>query len=185
MVKTKHKRSLVFTFFYGTVVVLRVFTPFFIFFQPVTISLLAFLLDVIDVEFASRRVLTKSQYQYLDKAMDFWWYVFAMVYSFVSMPQYNYLLIPLFTLRLLGEVIFYFNRNRKTFFYFPNLFENAYFIFLLGNKVPSLGFLISGDHTVYSLAVVFILKMFQEWWVHIAQISIGDDIINMKRQWLT
>jgi hypothetical protein len=44
--------------------------------------------------------------------------------------------------------------------------------------------LLDGTNIYVSLLIVFILKLLQEYWLHIADRSIVEDLFKIKRYWL-
>jgi hypothetical protein len=67
---------------------------------------------------------------------------------------------------------------------FPNFFENAFFLFFLATYFHW-SFIVSGKVLYFSLLFVFLLKILQEYWLHIAQKSIMEDVLKLyKHRWL-
>ena len=172
-------------FLYFLVVILRIFSAPSIFVWPLPAIILSFFLDVIDIEFASRKVLTLSEYERCDKVLDLWWYLNIMIFSWFQLPNYRYILLILFIFRTVGEIIFFIKNDRKIFFLFPNFFENIFFLIFFSLNFKQLNFLLDKRFIFFSLSVVIIGKIFQEWWVHIAQISIPKHFFGKKRSWRT
>lgn len=170
-------------FLYYFIVLLRIIAAPLIFIWPLLSVILSFFLDVVDIEFASRRVLTLSKYERYDKALDTWWYINVMIFAWFQMPNYRYILLILFVFRSIGEVIFFIKNDRRIFFLFPNFFENIFFLIFFSIYFKPLHFLLSEKYIYFSLSVVIIAKIFQEWWVHIALISIPEHFFGKKRKW--
>lgn len=166
-----------------TVVILRLISAPIIFIWPLQAIILSFFLDVIDIEFASYKVLTLPEYERYDKALDSWWYINIMAYSWFYLTNYKYLLLALFIFRIIGEIIFFVKNNRRVFFLFPNFFESIFFLIFFSSNFNQLNFLIDKNYFFISLLTVVIIKIFQEWWIHIAQISIPEDFFGKKRGW--
>lgn len=171
-------------FQYYFVILLRFILPLFIFSYPLYIVIGATLLDAIDGEFAARRVLTKTRYQYIDKFMDNWWYLCVLIYSYSYFNQYFLLLLILFCYRIIGISLFYRMKKRLMLILFPNFFENAFFLIFFSTYF-GWSFLLQGQMFYKSLLVVFLLKIIQEYWLHIAQKSIIEDVLKLyKHNWL-
>lgn len=169
---------------YYFVLFLRSILPVFIFRYPFYVIIGVFFLDAIDVEFAAKRVLTKSRYQEIDKLMDNWWYIWALVYTYFYLGQYFIFLLILFCYRIMGAIIFYKKKDRRIFLIFPNFFENAFFLIFFC-KYFSWNLLLQGKIIFISLSVVFLLKIVQEYWIHIVQKSIPEDVLKIyKHNWL-
>ncbi len=170
-------------FLYYLIVALRILVAPLVFIWPLLSVILSFFLDVVDIEFASRRVLTLSKYERYDKALDTWWYINVMIFAWFQMPNYRYILLILFVFRTIGEVIFFIKNDRWIFFLFPNFFENIFFLIFFSIYFKPLHFLLSEKYIYFSLSVVIIAKIFQEWWVHIVLISIPEHFFGKKRKW--
>lgn len=168
---------------YYFVVLLRIISASLIFVWPLPAIILSFFLDVIDIEFASRKVLTLSEYERYDKALDLWWYFNAMIFSWFHLPNYRFLLLILFIFRTVGEIVFFIKNDRRIFFLFPNFFENIFFLIFFSIYFRQLNFLLDRKFIFFSLSIAIITKIFQEWWVHIAQISIPEHFFGKKRGW--
>jgi len=173
-----------FKFLYFSCVALRIILAPLIFLFPIPIIFILFFLDAIDVEFASRKVLTLNQYEKYDKALDLWWYINALVYSYFYLNTYFIFLFILFIYRLVGDILFFSKGQRKILVFFPNFFENVFFLVFFSLHFNQLSFLLNGINFYIALFFVCLIKIIQEWWVHFAQISIPEDIFKKKRTWL-
>lgn len=170
-------------FLYYFIIFLRIISAPLIFIWPLISIILSFFLDIIDIEFASRGVLTLSEYERSDKALDLWWYSNAMLFSWFSLPYYRLFLLTLFIFRIVGDAIFFLKNDRRILFLFPNFFENIFLLIFFSLYFKQLNFLLDKKYFFISLSIVVLLKILQEWWVHIAQISISEDFFGKKRKW--
>jgi hypothetical protein len=169
---------------YGIIVVLRIIVPLLIWFSPFLITVIAIFLDAIDVEFACRRVLTKKQYQDFDKALDYWWFTNAFVFAVISWPEYRILMLGLFLIRTVADVLFRLTKKRICYFYFPNFFENVFVLILVGRTFWQTQIL-DKPTVFWSLFVlVCAVKLFQEWFIHVAQYSVEENVLKKKRAWM-
>ena len=168
---------------YYFVVLLRILAAPLVFIWPLPSIILSFFLDIIDIEFASRKVLTLSEYEKYDKALDVWWHLNIMIFSWFYLPDYKIFLLILFILRMIGNIIFFLKNDRRIFFLFPNFFENIFFLIFFSLYFKQLNFLLGREFIYFSLSIMIITKIFQEWWVHIAQISIPEHFFGKKRRW--
>lgn len=170
-------------FLYFFIVILRILSAPLIFIWPLISIILSFFLDIIDIEFASKGVLTLEKYERYDKALDLWWHIIIMTFSWFYLSDYIFLLLPLFIFRIIGYAIFFIKNNRQIFFVFPNFFENVFILIFFSLNFKQLNFLLDKKYFLISILTVMILKIFQEWWIHIAQISIPEDFFGKKRNW--
>lgn len=162
---------------------LRAAVPIFIFSFPVYVVAGALFLDAIDAEFASQGVLSRGKYQIIDKLMDNWWNLWALAYSYFAFNNFFILLLLLLVLRFIGLIVFLNNKRRGILMVFPNFFESA-FLLLFVAYTFNFGFLITGVNLYYSLAVVFALKILQEYWLHVLKKSLVEDVFRFKwRKW--
>ena len=165
---------------YYFVFILRILVAPLIFIWPLLSIIVSFFLDLIDADFA-HKVVSKKLYQIIDKNLDLWWFINVMIYSYIKYPDYKIYLLILFAYRFLGQLIYYISGNRNILLFFPNFFEWVFFLIFLGkNYYPSV---IAGQ-TFYSiLLVIFFVKIFHEWFLHVADLSIREDFFGKKRQW--
>ena len=169
---------------YEIVVLLRVFFPLIIFKYPLMGFIGSFLLDGIDGEFAGHKIMSHRHYEIVDKILDFWWYAIIFLYVFVNLPQYIYLMAPFLIFRFVGDILFLIKRVRKYLFYFPNFYENIFILIFLGTYFPKLNFLINKSNFYLWLIIAFILKIVQEYWLHIINGWISDRVFHLKKKWL-
>ncbi len=157
-------------FLYFFIILLRILSAPLIFILPLQSIILSVFLDIIDGDFACK-VVTKKNYQLIDKNLDLWWFINILIYSFINYPNYKTYLLILFLYRLIGQLIFYFNHNRKVLMFFPNFFEWIFFLIFFGK-----------NYYPFTL-IVFLAKILQEWFLHIANLSIKEIIFKKKRLW--
>ncbi len=108
----------------------------------------------------------EDTYQKIDKALDFYWYSVAFVFGLQT--QFWLFFLVFFVVRLAGEILFYLKNDRKIFFYFPNLFENFFFFYIITLKLPSLTSWLEGPLFWVTLFVLAGLKLVQEYLAHVA-----------------
>ena len=165
---------------YYFVVLLRILVAPLIFIWPLLSIIVSFFLDLIDADFA-HKVVSKKLYQIIDKNLDLWWFINIMIYSYTNYPDYKIYLLILFIYRVLGQLIYYVSGNRGVFLFFPNFFEWVFFLIFLGkNYYPSI---IAGQTFYLILLAIFFVKIFQEWFLHVADLSIREDFFGKKRSW--
>ena len=164
--------------------ILRIVLPLAIFKFPLFVVIAVSFLDWIDGDLGSQGFLSKSKYQNIDKLMDHWWYIWAIIYSYFALNNFFVFLFTLFVYRMIGFGLFLYRKKRKMFMFFPSFFENAFFLFFFVNYF-GWQFLVTGINLFYSITVVFILKLLQEYWLHYLGKSFVEDIFKFKwRKWL-
>ena len=137
--------------------------------------LILILLDIIDcnplvIKLFSKEELKKQQYcsrdsfySQIDKFLDLYQYLFAIVLlrPIFSLNSY-YILLLLFLYRLLGVVLYVKNKNPIDFVYFPDLIkEYIVLIALFGDRVP-----------LNILLITFIGKIGYEYLMHKSNIML-------------
>ncbi len=165
---------------YYFVILLRIFTAPLIFIWPLLSIILSVFLDLIDADFA-HKVVSKKLYQLFDKNLDLWWFINIIIYSYFNFPDYKIYLLILFVYRLIGQLIYYLSRNRGVLLFFPNFFEWVFILIFIGkNYYPSI---LKGETFNLIILIIFIVKIFQEWFLHVANLSIREDLLKSKREW--
>jgi len=174
---------LMFVIYYLILALRFLFAPL-ILIWPVNTVIVSFFLDVIDGDFAPFSV-SQKKYQELDKIFDYWVYIFEMAYAWIHLSDYKILLLALLVWRTIGHIIFHFRQNRSIFLIFGNYFENVFFLVFFADHFSSLKFILEERGVfAFSLAAVLIIKVFNEWFTHIAQLSIRENIFKSKRRWI-
>lgn len=163
------------------VYLLRVFSPLLIFTYPVFAVIFNVFLDIIDGD-TSSNFLTKKQYQHMDKLLDFWWLTVVMIWSFPNLIAYKWPLLALYLYRFIGVLVFEYTGNRKTIFFFPNFFENLFFLVFFANYYPGFNNLFQNNKFTFIL-LAFLIKIGHEYWLHVMEKSILEDIFKIKRKW--
>jgi len=150
---------------------------------PILSIVLSLFLDTIDAEFA-HHVVSKHKYQLIDKTLDLWVLIFEMIYGWINLPYFRLLLLFLFIWRLIGTFVFYKSRDRKWLLVFGNFFENIFYLIFFATNFKSLNILLSNQLYFYiSFFILFILKIFQEWFIHVANLSLKELLLGKKRKW--
>ncbi|MBL7156221.1 MAG: hypothetical protein ISS87_01325 [Candidatus Pacebacteria bacterium] len=166
---------------YLFVIFLRIITPFFIWKNVVLVLILSSFLDLIDSEFfrlainSWKSLSSDSQkgrtYKKIDKILDFYWYVFILVYMRAS-PLFL-IFAFLFLLRLIGMFVYFITKYKKTFIFFPNLFETLFIVFVIVLIYPVFGFLLQGSNIYLTILGLIPFKLLQEYICCIEKPNLG------------
>lgn len=168
--------------YYIVVFVRIVFAPL-ILVWPTLAIILSLFLDIIDADFA-HHVITKKQYQIIDKLLDSWVYVFEMALAWTMLKDYRLFLLGLFVWRMAGLLLFLKFKKRSILLIFGNYFENVFFLLYFATVYKNLNVILSNNTYFYlAMAFIFISKAFQEWFIHVADLSIREDLFKSKRKW--
>ena len=108
---------------------LRFTTPLLIFNYTWVAVVLSLGLDWVDSWFAFKAGVTWDFYSRYDKFLDFWWYIFILLFSI------NLEILPiisiLFFYRSIGQFLMLLTRKEKYFFWFPNILERFFLVYLV------------------------------------------------------
>ncbi len=154
---------------YG-IIILRFIQAPFVIRAPVLMVIASVLLDIIDGLIFATAGFNIKKYQYWDKWADLFWYSFVLIYVFYSYPNKLLLVIfsLLYVLRLVGHTLFFLTRNRRFFFYCPNVFEAFFWFYLLALKTnPEL---LKLPTVIYALIIAAGLKLIQEYHIHVREL---------------
>ena len=103
-------------------------------------------------------------YQKLDKITDSICYTLILFYILKNenmSTNYNYIIILLFTYRLIGTYLFLTKNNRKYLFYFPNFFLEI----ILGLSIINY-FLVLKKYKEIIILILIIYKIIVEYYMH-------------------
>lgn len=167
------KNKLLNRFYYYFIILLRIIFAPLILLWPLLSIIVSFFLDLIDADFAHYTV-TRNQYQLIDKSLDFWVYIFEMVYAWYNFPDYKWLLLALFLWRLIGMIVYLVTKKRKYFIIFGNFFENIFYVLYFKVVVIDIP---------VTFTIAFLIKVFTEWFIHVADLSVREDFFKSKRKW--
>lgn len=154
------------------VIGLRLVVPLLILWRPLPGSVIAMLLDALDVvivEFFGPGGMG-DHYHSIDKLLDLY-YLSLQAWVALSwterLPRIT--AIALFLYRLVGVIVFEITDWRPTMFIFPNLFENWFLFVLIRNRFfPGIA-LDTWKRVAAWLVVLYIPKVVQEYVLHVAQ----------------
>ncbi|MDQ2669855.1 MAG: hypothetical protein M3Y31_04425, partial [Gemmatimonadota bacterium] len=158
------------------VILARLLVPFAIPRFPLPAIVAALLLDGIDqTVFELAGVADLSGYQTYDKALDIYYLVIAYAATIRNWdgPAFE-IGRALWYYRLVGVVLFEYTEARWLLLVFPNTFE-YFFIAVELIKVSRNPFALARRQLVTLAAGIWIvIKLPQEWWLHIAQLDLTD-----------
>lgn len=166
--------SIVFWVVVATRFVLPLWIPIF----PLPAILGCLVVDAVDQPiFQTFTHVDLSAYQSYDKALDIFYLsiaVLTMYRNWKSLPAVQVGRV-LFYLRLVGVLAFETTGWRWLLFLLPNAFE-YYFIFYEAIRRRWTPPRLRARFYVVSAAVIWILKLPQEYWIHIAKLDVTDEV---------
>lgn len=147
------------------VIILRIASGIYIFFNPVLGLLLFWIFDYFDAYILQYRAkMSWNSYQDLDKKLDWFGYT-AMLLVGIKFGQLNLFLMA-FLFRVIGQVIFLFNKRQKIFIFFPNFVE-ALFIWFVVFRTLNINTNIYGLPKPTGLIILFVLSILREYFLHV------------------
>lgn len=162
------KRRLSFLFLWHPlsifVLIARIFFALYMFVSPVWGYIWTVAFDYVDaIVWLHTLHISKAQYQYVDKILDFVYFLVMLVIG----SQYGvfFPLVVLFVYRLIGQVIFMKNQDVRTFVFFPNVFELLFVWTVLGTITEFTNGMTAGETRIWIL-VLFLIKEGHEIFLH-------------------
>lgn len=144
----------------------RFLTVFTVFSSPLLAIILAHLLDAFDSIFAYKANYTWKKYTRYDKLLDYWWYIFILIYSF-GKPIWQIVLI-LFLIRSVGQILVLITSKHEYLFWFPNILEHYFVLYVLALAIfPQFLYYFEGSQIIWPLLIATITKMPQEYILHV------------------
>lgn len=144
---------------------IRALTVIILFINPHFSEALTLLCDGIDSMIAYKAGMSWAKYTRYDKALDYWWYIFVLIYC-IHTPIFAVMLV-LFVIRSVGQIATLVSSKHELLFWFPNVFENYFIIYLLVTLfTPGYVTYFSGWAIAIPLFIAFITKMPQEYMLH-------------------
>lgn len=154
-------RSLWFNKYVIFVTFMRLTGYVYIFFNPILGIFLSMFLDVLDWFILSFGRIKREDYDRIDKPLDYIQYLFLIPILF-NTPIFNFYIF-LLLYRTFGYIFVRLTKNEKLFIFFPNFAEYYALAYLLINEYDI-------NLSLYSFELfisLFLLKIFQEYWIHI------------------
>lgn len=161
----------------------RILVPLLIFRFPLPVLIGVTLLDLVDGDLAAFGGLRRMTYQIADKLLDFWESLFTLIYSYITLFPHIEVLIGLFVFRLLGVGLFLASKKEYYLVIFPNFYNLLFLLVFASHLFPRINVLFSGNAWYGMLALIAVLKIIQEYLIHIADFSVREGFFHSKRSW--
>jgi hypothetical protein len=162
------------------VVGLRVFVPLGMFRYPLPVIVASLLIDAADKSILETfTTLNLDFYQSYDKALDIYYLSLAYIATLRNWPNLTAFNISRFLwyYRLIGTTLFELTNVRALLLIFPNVFE-YFFIYLETAKTRWNLSRLTRYHLFVAAAIVWVVvKLPQEYWIHVAQLDATDFIL--------
>jgi hypothetical protein len=153
------------------VVGLKFILPLLYFRYPFGAGWANFLLDSVDGDILVPAGLPDPTYQLVDKAADYWTYICIFVWGW-RQPIRRETTVT-FVLRTVGQVLFFVTRNELALFFFPNLLEPLFLIYVSIARFKGWDrvYAIYRKYAVAIWAFILIYKFQDEYITHVANVD--------------
>ena len=167
---------LVFTLIVGARLIVPLWIPRF----PLPAVIAALLLDGIDGGVLSTfTTLPMDNYQSYDKALDIYYLTIAYLAAVRNWTNLDAVRIAafLFYYRLVGVVLFEYFENRALLRIFANTFEYFFILYEVARLRWNMARVSFGTLVGAAAAIWIVIKLPQEYWIHIAQRDFSDTLV--------
>jgi len=157
----------------------RLLLPLLIPYFPIVGVVSCLVLDAVDQTiFQQFPAIPLEGYQSYDKALDIYYLTITYLSTFrnwTNAPAFR-MSQGLFYYRLVGVVAFELSGARALLLIFPNTFEYFFIFYELVRMHWSTARLSKKIVVVTAIFIWVVIKIPQEWWIHIAQLDVTDEI---------
>lgn len=164
------------------IAVLRIIVPLFIFKYPFeTTFVYSFLLDNPDGYVAYKAGWSWRRYHFYDKILDYFWYIFILLYSRQT-PLFP-IFLGLFLWRSVGQLVAILTSKTKIFMFFPGVIEVYFMIYVISLKISNWSYLFSDSYKFATLLIAVIISLFREYILHVVKFSISGELFGIRPKW--
>lgn len=172
-------------FVFSFVVLLRFIVPLFIPRFPIPAILLSLVIDAVDQTIFAAFDVEPENYQSYDKALDIYYLAIAYISTIRNWLNTTAFISSqaLWYFRLVGVLLFELLGMRSILFLFPNVFE-YFFIYYESARLRWKTTRLTKKHLLWAIAFIWIvIKLPQEYWIHVAQLDFTDTIAAYPILW--
>lgn len=140
-----------------------------------------FALDSMDGDLLLPAGLDEGLYQNIDKAADWVGYLFIFVWGWRRSIRRE--ITATFALRTVGQVLFFATHDEKMLFYFPNLLEPLFLVYVTIARFRGWGRVqaIYRARLVLIWLGILVYKFQDEWFTHVANVDRTDFLRGLLR----
>lgn len=161
--------------------IVRLIVPFFIFSHALITITISLLFDNMDGYVSYRAGLNWKKYNTLDKLLDYWWYIFILIYS-IPLNIFPIILI-LFLVRSIGQFMAIKTQNTRCLLYYPNALEFFFIFYVVHKTIFPSGILFEGINIVIPFITSIILAATQEYRIHIKKQYFANFFWKLDLDW--
>lgn len=165
-------------------VIVRLITGPAIFVSPWLASIVNFGFDWADGEIFKRAGWSHARYGLIDKILDYYWYIFVLIFIFVRDIPSSSIFLFLYYFRSFGQALFFVTKKKRFFFFFPNIFEILFFFYLISTAFPVLSPFMLFPKILYPIAVIIPLVLFREYVLHIKEANLSWFFTGKTTYWI-
>lgn len=140
-------------------------------------------LDTIDGEFFKRAGFSHPRYTFYDKLLDYYWYLFIVVYIFLNNISGKELFLIFFLFRSCGHALFHLTKNQRYFFFFPNFFEILFYFYLFTLIFPQLALYLQLPQSIFLILAMTPVVLIREFFLHIKKINLSQRFFGEMSAW--
>ena len=138
------------------IILVRILIPFIIFVHPLIAFVFSQVADAFDGQMYFNAKVRWHVYNRIDKTLDYWWYIFIIIYFNIHFPSLFILAVGLLIYRTIGQFYsMYFNKE-KVFIFFPNILEWFFVLLILFPNI----------NTFIALGASVLIGIYFEWVIH-------------------
>lgn len=173
--------------FYTSLVKLVVFLRFLfgptIFFFPRLTSVISFLLDWMDGEIFKRAGYSHKQYSFYDKSLDYYWYIWILLYILLIDIPYKVLFISLFLFRTVGQILYFLTKKEIYLLIFFNAFEILFFYYLAVTFKTANIELLQPFAMEIALIIIIGIVLIREYILHFRKANLSNMFFGHPTMW--
>lgn len=164
-------------------IILRLIFGPLIFLSPVVVTVINLILDGFDGEMFKRSGYARPQYSIYDKLLDYWWYVWILIYILITDAPAKYLFIFLFGYRTIGQVLFLAYNKGIILFVFPNIYELIFFYYLIAKIIHQEQTFMSGSNLIIATIVLSTIAFAREIIIHLKKMNFSGVYLGKTTYW--
>ncbi len=161
-------------------VISRITSPFFVFIHPGITAIIVYCLDSIDGFLAFKSKFAWTQYNTMDKLLDYWWYVFILIFM-IGNELFPIVMI-LFIYRSIGQILCIVTKRDSLLLLFPNIHEHFFWLYLF-SLYTGLSIYFKYGNVIIPLLIATIIAVSKEYVLHIKKSYMANYLFHMKINW--
>jgi len=181
--KSLSKTLSTFTRFTKLSIVLRLLFGPIIFLSPIIATIGNIFLDAFDGELYKQSGYARPQYSIYDKILDYYWYIWILLYVLITDAPLKYIFLGLFLYRTLGQLLFIKFNKGIILFLFPNIFEKFFFYYLFVIIIGQEDMLMSQSIIIPVLLILTIISIVLEYSIHLKRINLSGTYLRKTTLW--